>query len=146
LERPSWSESQAVASEPAPLEDLAGPAEPTPFGEEEPQLQLEPALPDVEMEEPPLSPEEMVGEPDTEASPLEDLTDPESSPFDEALLEAPPAAEEPASPSWDEIVDTCRELAQARGAMLVDPRRQVFSARGDWPPPGRRRSPPSSWR
>jgi hypothetical protein len=136
LERPSWSEPRAVASEPASLEDLAGPAEPTPFGEEEPQLQLEPALPDVEMEEPPLSPEEMVGEPDTEASPLEDLTDPESSPFDEALLEAPPAAEEPASPSWDEIVDTCRELAQARGAMLVDPAGQVFSARGDWPPPG----------
>lgn len=136
-ERPSWSERREMgSSEPAPLEDLAGPAEPSPFSEEEPQLSPEPVLPDVEMEEPALSPEELVGEAEMGASPLEDLTDPESSPFDEALLEAPPAAEEPAPPSWDEIVDTCQELAQARGAMLVDPAGQVFSARGNWPAPG----------
>ena len=45
-------------------------------------------------------------------------------------------AEEPAPPSWDEIVETCKELAQANGAMLVDPAGQVFAARGDWPAPG----------
>jgi len=33
-------------------------------------------------------------------------------------------------------VETCKGLAQANGAMLVDPAGQVFAARGDWPPPG----------
>jgi acyl-CoA synthetase (AMP-forming)/AMP-acid ligase II len=42
-------------------------------------------------------------------------------PFVDALLEAFSVAEESGSPSWDEIVETCRDLAQARGAMLVDP-------------------------
>jgi hypothetical protein len=134
FERPSWTEP-----EPAPLEDLAGPGQPTPFRTHEPKLALEPALPEVDVDvdvgEPPLSPEEMVGE-SAEASPLEDLTDPESSPLDDVLLAPPPAAEEPAPPSWDAIVETCRGLAQARAAMLVDPAGQVFSSRGDWPPPG----------
>ena len=106
--------------------------------------QPEPELPDVDVDEPPLSPEEMVGEPvDADASPLDQLTEPESSPFGDELLDAPPVAEEPAPPSWDEIVETCKDLAQAKGAMLVDPAGQVFAARGDWPAPGPTPSPPS---
>ena len=60
------------------------------------------------------------------------------SPFDVDLDES--AAEElfdvPAPPSWDDVVETCLGLAQARGAMLVDPAGQVFAAHGDWPEPG----------
>jgi hypothetical protein len=87
-----------------------------------------------------LSAEELVGGNDeaAEASPLDQLTEPaaERSPFDDALLDEPGAVEEPVGPSWDDIVETCRELAQANGAMLVDPAGQVFAARGDWPTPG----------
>jgi len=92
----------------------------------------------VEMDEPALSPEEMVGEVETEAesSPLDDLTDPEPSPFDDALLDEAQVSEEPSGPSWDDVIETCRGLAQANGAMLVDPAGQVFAARGDWPAPG----------
>ncbi len=134
FERPSWREPGAFAPEPESLEDLAGPpAEPSLFAVGEPQLTLEPALPDVDVDEPPLSPEEMVGE--AEASPLDALTDSEASPFDDALIDASPS-EEPVPPAWDQIVETCRGLAQARGAMLVDPAGQVFSTRGDWPAPG----------
>jgi hypothetical protein len=127
FDRPSWSEPPAPEPEPAPLEDLAGAVEP------------EPAMPDVDLDldEPPLSPEEMVGESvESEASPLDQLTEPEASPFGDELLDAPPDAEEPAPPSWDNIVETCKGLAQANGAMLVDPAGQVFAARGDWPAPG----------
>ena len=113
FERPSWSEPRAAGPEPTLLEDLAG------------------------LDEPPLSPEAMVGEANgIEASPFDQLTAPEASPFDEELLGAPPVAEEPGPPSWDEIVETCMGLAQATGAMLVDPAGQVFAARGDWPAPG----------
>jgi hypothetical protein len=98
-------------------------------------------LPDVEMEGPDVSPEELVGAPGPppveELPELEDQTDPHS-PFDvglddasaEELFEAPPA------PSWDDIVATCLGLAQARGAMLVDRAGQVFAAHGQWPEPG----------
>ena len=79
----------------------------------------------------------MVGDSgESDASPLDQLTEPESSPFDDGLLDAPGVDEEPASPSWDEIVETCRGVASAKGAMLVDPAGQVFAARGDWPAPG----------
>jgi hypothetical protein len=125
LEPPSWDEPQEMApeipSEPESLEDLAGPAEATPFGGGEPVLTPEPALPDVEMEEPGLSPEEMVGEAE------------EASPFDQ-MIETDEEA--PAPPSWDEIVEECRIHALATGAMLIDPAGQVFAARGEWPPPG----------
>jgi len=135
FERPSWSEPRASEREPAPIEDLAGLVEPTPFAAGEPQLQ--PELPDVDVDEPPLSPEALVGEAnEVEASPFDQLTEPEASPFDEELLDAPPVAEEPSPPSWDEIVETCMGLAHATGAMLVDPAGQVFAARGDWPAPG----------
>jgi hypothetical protein len=126
FERPSWSEPPAPEPEPAPLEDLAGAVEP------------EPAMPDVDLDldEPPLSPEEMVGESvEPEASPLDQLTEPEASPFGDELLDAPPDAEEPAPPSWDAIVETCKGLAQANGAMLVDPAGGIRRA-GDWRPPG----------
>jgi hypothetical protein len=137
FERPSWSEPRAAGPEPTAIEDLAGPYEPTPFAGGGPQLQ--PQLPDVDLDvdEPPLSPEAMIGEAnEVEASPFDQLTAPAASPFDEELLGAPPVAEEPGPPSWDEIVETCMGLAQAKGAMLVDPAGQVFAARGDWPAPG----------
>jgi hypothetical protein len=88
------------------------------------------------MEEPPPFPEEMVGQLETETSPLDALTDPESSPFGEELLDAPALVEEPAPPAWDRVVETCLDLAAARGAMLIDPAGQVFSSRGNWPAPG----------
>lgn len=139
FERPSWSEPMPPepVSEPSPLEDLAGPDDPSPFAAEEPQLHPEMEMPDVEVDEPPLSPEEMVGQSaEAEASPFDQLTEPEASPFAEDLLDAPAAAEEPAPPSWDEIVETCKDLAQTNAAMLIDPAGQVFAARGDWPTPG----------
>ncbi len=134
FERPSWSEPRAARPGPTAIEDLAGAYEPTPFAGGGPQLP--PQLPEVDVDEPPLSPEAMIGETnEIEASPFDQLTAPEASPFDEELLAAP-AAQEPGPPSWDEIVETCMGLAQAKGAMLVDPAGQVFAARGDWPAPG----------
>jgi hypothetical protein len=141
FERRVWEEAEAVEPEPEPLAELTGPPEARAFAPEEPELDTAPALPDVDVDvidEPSLSPEEMVGEADAEGSPLDALTDPEpdGSLLDEALLGAAPAAEEPAAPSWDEIVESCRGLAQARGAMLIDPAGQVFASCGDWPAPG----------
>jgi hypothetical protein len=150
FERPSWSESEPAAPEPTPLEDLAGSDEATPFEPEAtpfepeapafepeaPAFEPEPAMPAVDLEEPPRSPEEMVGGPEADSSPLDQLTEPEASPFGDDLLDAPPVAEEPAPPAWDDIVETCKAHAQASGAMLVDPAGQVFAARGDWPAPG----------
>jgi hypothetical protein len=92
---------------------------------------------DVDVEDATISPEELVGGADAvEASPFDQLAEAERSPFDDALLDEAPSADEPVGPSWDEIVETCRVLGQAQGAMLVDPAGQVFAARGDWPTPG----------
>jgi len=126
---PSWSAPAAREPEPAPLEELDDTDEPSAFAPEEsamPDADIDVDV-DVDVDESPLSPEEMVGESVVEA---------EASPFGDDLLDAAPAAEEPAPPSWDDIVETCRETARAAGAMLVDPAGQVFSARGDWPAPG----------
>ena len=99
--------------------------------------------PDVEVEEPAVSPEEMVGS--AEPAPFEAMPEPEpyeapSSPFEVELDETEAPADSdygaPAPPSWDDIVETCLGLAQASGAMLVDPSGQVFAARGEWPEPG----------
>lgn len=103
-------------------------------------------MPDIEVEEPGVSPEELVGAPEP---PFEDLPLPALpaadeaaplSPFDVDLDETDGPAEElppePAPPSWDDVVQTCLDLARAGGAMLVDPAGQVFAARGDWPAPG----------
>jgi hypothetical protein len=92
---------------------------------------------DLDVEDATISPEELVGGAEAvEASPFDKLAEAERSPFDDALLDEAPSAEEPVGPSWDEIVETCRVLGQANGAMLVDPAGQVFAARGDWPTPG----------
>jgi len=162
-ERPAWSapaveapaiEEPAIEEDPAertiadedddraPLEDLASPDEPAPYEPPEPVAPPEPELPDVAIDveadgEDALSPEAMVGEAEPEGSPLDQLTEPDDSPFDDALLDAPPVAEEePPTPSWDDVVESCRNLAAAGGAMLIDPAGQVFAARGDWPAPG----------
>ncbi len=135
FERPAWREPEPEAAsepspepEPAPLDDLPEP----PFEPEQADGDV-----DIDVDEPALSPEEMIGgAAEADSSPLDELTDSEPSPFDDALLDAPAAAEEPAAPSWDDIVEVCRDLAQAKGAMLVDPAGQVFAARGDWPAPG----------
>jgi hypothetical protein len=133
---PPWSAPAASEPEPVPLEELAGTDEPSAFAPEE--SAMPDADIDVDVDESPLSPEEMVGESvvEADASALDQLTEAEASPFGDDLLDAAPAAEEPAPPSWDDIVETCRETARAAGAMLVDPAGQVFSARGDWPAPG----------
>lgn len=92
---------------------------------------------EVDVEDASISPEELVGGAEAvDASPFDQLAEAERSPFDDSLLDDGPAAEESAGPSWDEIVETCRLLGQANGAMLVDPAGQVFAARGDWPTPG----------
>jgi hypothetical protein len=41
-----------------------------------------------------------------------------------------------AAPSWDDVADACRALAQAHGAMIVDPAGQILATRGTWPEPG----------
>jgi hypothetical protein len=128
---------EAAPAPDVPFDPLAGVGELSP--EEEP-LPGE-GMPDLEVEEPAVSPEELVGAGAPEGPPLEDLPETgggPSSPFDVELDEAP--AEEvvdvPSPPSWDEIVLSCLELAQVHGAMLVDPAGQVFAARGEWPEPG----------
>jgi hypothetical protein len=93
-----------------------------------------PADDDAVLEDDGLSPEQLVGG-DSGDSPLDELAGTEASPFDDAVLDEA-AAEEPAGPSWDEVVESCRIVAQATASMLIDPAGQVFSARGDWPAPG----------
>jgi hypothetical protein len=99
--------------------------------------------PEVDVEESGVSPEEMVGS--TDGPPFDALPEPEAeevqaSPFDVELDESDTSPEgdygAPVPPSWDDIVETSLGLAQARGAMLVDPSGQVFAARGEWPEPG----------
>ena len=103
-----------------PLDDLAGADEPT--------FESGAAGSDVDVDvdvdvvdEPALSPEEMVGQPELDVSPLDQLTEPNASPFGEELLDAAPVAEEPAPPSWEDVVENCKGLAQASGAMLDRP-------------------------
>jgi hypothetical protein len=103
------------------------------------ELPADEGLPEMEVEEPAVPPEELVGVPETPV--FEDLPAPEagpSSPLDLEFDEAP--AEEvvdvSAPSSWDDVALACLDLSQARGAMLVDPAGQVVAARGDWPEPG----------
>jgi hypothetical protein len=94
--------------------------------------------PEIEVEGSDISVEEMAGSP--EPAPFEDLSAPagpatDPSPFEVEIDEGgDEAAVGP--PSWDEVVDSCLGLAQARGALLADPSGQVFAVRGDWPEPG----------
>jgi hypothetical protein len=129
----------AVDPEPEPLEELASPPIPQFRAASQPSFAAEPEMADVDvdLDAPAVSPEEMIGGAvDSDVSPLDGLTDSESSPFDDELLDAPAVAEEAVGPSWEDIIESCRTIAQARGAMLVDPAGQIFAARGDWPPPG----------
>jgi len=98
---------------------------------------------EVEVEEAGVSPEEMVGSgdgPPFDALPELEVDEAAPSAFDVELDEPDTSPEghfgAPAPPSWDDIVETCLGLAQASGAMLVDPSGQVFAARGEWPEPG----------
>ena len=140
-EPPSWDEPVGEAAPPpAPgeaFEPFAGVGELSPA--EEPAT--DEGMPDLEVEEPGVSPEELVGVGAPEAPPLEDLPETEAGPssaFD-VELDEPPVEEVvdlPAPPSWDDVVLACLEIAQVHGAMLVDPAGQVFAARGEWPEPG----------
>jgi hypothetical protein len=141
---PSWDKPAVAPLPPADASDpLAG------FGEPDTEAEaiLDTAPPphevEVEVEEAGVSPEEMVGSAD--GLPFDALPEPEPdaaepSPFDVELDESDTSPEgdfgAPAPPSWDDIVETCLGLAQASGAMLVDPSGQVFAARGEWPDPG----------
>ena len=136
-EPPSWDEpvGEAPPARDAALDPLGGVGETPPA--EEPLAAEE--MPDLEEEEPGVSPEELVGAP--EAPLYEDLPEAEagpSSPFDVELDEAPveEMVDVAPSPSWDDVALACLEIAQARGALLVDPAGHVFAAHGEWPEPG----------
>ena len=102
---------------------------------------------DVEIDEETISPDEMVGAA-PEAPPADE--DPFREPLGDVEVESPdlPASvgasgeeeeifdDAPAPPSWDDVVENCRGVAGATGAMIIDPAGQVFAARGDWPEPG----------
>ncbi len=119
-------------------------------GQEPPAEDLAAGLPgvDVEVDEETISPDEMVGAvaeapPEDEDPFREPLGDVEvGSPERPAAVENASAEEEeifddtPAPPSWDDVVENCRGIAGATGAMIIDPAGQVFAARGDWPDPG----------
>jgi hypothetical protein len=94
--------------------------------------------PEIEVEGENVSPEEMVGssEPPAFDDPAPDAFSTEASPFDVEIDEADEPQKAEGAVSWDAVVDSCRELAQAGGAMLADPLGQVFAVRGDWPEPG----------
>ena len=97
---------------------------------------------DVEVAEEPISPDEMVGAvaeapPEDEDPFREPLGDVEvGSPERPAAVENASAEEEeifddsPAPPSWDDVVENCRGIAGATGAMIIDPVGQVFAASG----------------
>jgi len=136
LAPPSWDEPGGPDA-PAldALDALAGIGEPA--APAEPPAAMDAG--DLATEEPPVSPEEMVGIP--EPPPIEDSTAGEPippSPFDVELDEASveDMVEVPTGPSWDDIVVACLGISKARGAMLIDPAGQVFAARGEWPDPG----------
>jgi hypothetical protein len=142
----------APAAEPEPFGVLEAFAAPEPFAEPEPFAQREPASPD---EPSPFEPEPFA-EVEPSADPLADLPGEApvpALPTDDPLagLTAPGApeavseefdplaalAESPeVLPSWSEILETCRRLAEARGAMLVGPDGMVVESQGEWPQAG----------
>jgi hypothetical protein len=131
---PTWDAPPTAKS--APLDPLAAFGEPTPLTDEEDGGVL-----DLRGEEPEVSPEEMVGLAEPSLAELPEPQAPEvspPSPFEVDLDDSPgeDVIDAPAPPSWDDVTEACLALAQARGAMLVDPAGQVFSARGEWPAPG----------
>jgi hypothetical protein len=108
----------------------------------------EPDLPGIDVEDNVVSPDEMVGaggEDDASGAGIQpplsdsDLGVPEAEASDPVAALGPTEElfdEPPPPPSWDDVVESCRELAGASGAMIIDPAGQVFAARGDWPEPG----------
>jgi hypothetical protein len=141
-EPPSWDDPAGELSLPGDAGDpLAGFGEPGVPAEAVAEAPEPP--PEAGLEESGVSPEEMVGSND--GPPFDALPEPEAeevqaSPFDVELDDADTSPEgdygAPVPPSWDDIVETSLGLAQASGAMLVDPSGQVFAARGNWPEPG----------
>jgi hypothetical protein len=119
----------------APPEDVTAPDEIAPdsaFGDLE-AAEVGPALEGLE--------------PPTEAGSAEDLLGdtagpewPEDNPLEAQIETAPERAPDDlvssATPSWDDVADSCRALAQVHGAMIVDPTGQILAARGTWPEPG----------
>jgi hypothetical protein len=139
---PSWdAPADEAAPREEPFDNLADLGEP-PVLVEEPTTDEVP-LPDVEIEGGGVSPEEMIGSPEP-APALDALAEAEApaappSPFEMDLDDTGPEEDvvgASALPSWDDIVERCLGLSQARAAMLVDPAGQVFAADGDWPAPG----------
>jgi hypothetical protein len=142
-----------TGAEPAEIAEAAAPIEPADDDASSSDAALS-GLPGVEVEEPgvdiaeeeTISPDEMVGASDDEPATGDDpFQEPLGDEFEPTLPpdEGPPAdgAEEifdetPAPPSWEEVVETCRDLAGASGAMIIDPAGQVFAAHGAWPEPG----------
>jgi hypothetical protein len=136
---PSWDEPESQPAFPGDAGDpLAGFGDPIPASQAAVDTGGNP--PELEAEEAVVSPEEMVGSAD--GLPFDPLPEPVEapSPFDVELDEDDTSPEgafgAPAPPTWDDIVETCLGLAQASGAMLVDPSGQVVAARGEWPEPG----------
>jgi len=150
-------ESDALGH-PAPGDGLGDEAVPEPpdpglpsFDEDEPDsldAPPEPDMPGIDIEDVAVSPDEMVG-----AGEGGDEGDELDEPLAGSELDAPPADgeaepvaalgsteelfdEPPPPPSWDDVVEACREIAGASGAMIIDPAGQVFAARGEWPEPG----------
>jgi hypothetical protein len=130
--------------EPPGLDDIPGfdapapPIEGSMLAAEEPAPAID--EPEIDIGEPSVSPEEMVGSPEPpsyeELEAAEGLAT-ESSPFEvEIEDETGQPLESPPPPSWDGVAEACRGLAQARGALLADPSGEVFAVRGDWPEPG----------
>jgi hypothetical protein len=127
------------------LDDLGGESAEGPPPSSNPENPLADAAPSAGLEEGSVSPDELIGE-----GPPSDPSDVGTSgPFDGPLagseLDVPTVGEpneteelfdEPPPPSWDDVVETCRDIARASGAMIIDPAGQVFAARGEWPDPG----------
>jgi hypothetical protein len=133
-EPPTWDEpvEELAPASDADFDALRAFGEPT--TDNEPLTDAE--VPELPVEEPGVSPEEMVGVEMPPAPPLDEEASP--SPFEVNLDEA--SADEvidvPAPPSWDDVAVACLDLSQAGGAMLVDPDGHVFALRGEWPEPG----------
>ena len=140
------------SAEPLPADESLPTMDALPsFDEEEAEslgAPVESDLTGIDVEDNVVSPDELVGtggQDDIDDIEIEerlsgtDLTAPESEASDPVAALGPTEDlfnEPPPPPSWDDVVERCRELAGAGGSMIIDPAGQVFAARGDWPDPG----------
>jgi hypothetical protein len=85
-----------------------------------PPMHVEPPRPLAP--EPPPAPLEEVEELEEDMGPDEPMTSIESA------VAAPI--------TWPEVVATCLSLAEAKGALVINPEGRVVAVSGDWPPPG----------